>query len=388
MKTSDPKHSALSYALLIYIVIVVILITLIPFDFRIPEKIHIFWSTNFLDFITNIMLFLPVGFLFSLSRRKNKDLFCIDGLVFGIFLSLAIESAQAFVPGRYTSLIDIITNGIGAWVGAISFVVLKKSLKEDRAVRLLALELPLMNLAYFIIPLMWLNGLSMGKEFLRLWLMLLLGLFGGGVLSSIYIYRLKGARALGPNKLSCFTIGWFYIGAIQMLTRYPLRIVIFGAIIGAVSQILARLPIAGSKDERRFELPTLKRLLPLYVIYLLLVAAWPTTVPLNQWQAIIHFQELTFDERIVFTFRFIELIAAFTLLGYLIAEMRGRKNESSGKTLAWTVLAALSTSVIIAVLEGFSSLVAVNILETGIITAASLYGAVIYRLQLAAIQRL
>jgi hypothetical protein len=33
-----------------------------------------------------------------------------------------------------------------------------------------------------------------------------------------------------------------------------------------------------------------------------------------------------------FTFRFIELIAAFTLFGYMIAEMRGRKKESRSTT--------------------------------------------------------
>jgi len=46
------------------------------------------------------------------------------------------------------------------------------------------------------------------------------------------------------------------------------------------------------------------------------VAVWPTTLPFQDWQFKINFQELVFNERIVFTFRFIELIAAFTLFGY------------------------------------------------------------------------
>ena len=162
--------------------------------------------------------------------------------------------------------------------------------------------------------------------------------------------------------------------------------IIFGAVLGAVSQLLARVLKAGERAERRFELPTLKRLLPLYLIYLLLVAAWPTTVPLNEWQVFIDFQEFTSRERIVFIFRFVELIAAFTLLGYMIAQMRGRKNESGAKTLAWILLGALCASAITAVLKGPPPLIAATVFQTVGMTAACLYGAVIYRLQLAAIR--
>jgi hypothetical protein len=208
------------------------------------------------------------------------------------------------------------------------------------------------------------------------------------VISSIYIFRFKDSGALSPNKLSCFTMGWFFIGAIPVLINFPIQIIIFGAIIGIVSQILARLSKRRDKDERRFELPTLKRLLPLYTIYLLLLAVWPTTIPLNEWQYNISFQELAFDDRIVFTFRFIEFIAAFTLFGYMIAEIRGRKDDSLGKTLGWIFFITLSASVIIVILRGLSPLITFDPIEIIIITAASIYGGVIYRLQLVAIQRL
>ena len=82
------------------------------------------------------------------------------------------------------------------------------------------------------------------------------------------------------------------------------------------------------KKDRRFELLTLKMVLPIYFVYLFFLIFWPTTLPIGEWQARIDFQGLTLHERIVFIFRFIEFIAAFTLFGYMIAEMRGRKNES------------------------------------------------------------
>jgi glycopeptide antibiotics resistance protein len=388
MRTFDQEQSTFGFALLLYIVIVVVLITLIPFEFRIPDKIQFTWATYTEDFFANIILFLPVGFIFKLSRRTNQDRFCIHALIFGTLLSVTIEFAQLFVPGRYTSIIDVITNGSGAWLGGLIFVFLKRTLKEERAGHLPTLELPLMNLVYLLIPLMWLTGLSAGQEVLRWWLMVLLGLFGGGVLFSIYFFHLRDGGSVGPNKLSCFAMGWFFIGALPMLTRYPLRVAVFGAVLGAVFKLLARVLKAGERTERRFELPALKRLFPLYLIYLLLVAAWPTTVPLNEWQVFIDFKALTFGERIVFTFRFIELIAAFTILGYMIAEMRGRKNESAGKTFAWVLITALVASVIIIMLKGLPALISISLIETGLISAASLFGAVIYRLQLSSIRNL
>jgi glycopeptide antibiotics resistance protein len=388
MMLNDRPNSTFGYALLSYIVIVVVLITLIPFEFRIPDKIQFSWGTNAEDFFANIILFLPVGFIFRLSRRANQDRFCINAFIFGTLLSVAIELAQLFVHGRYTSIIDVITNGSGAWLGGLIFALLEKTLKESRTGRLPALELPLMNLVYLLIPLMWLTGLSAGQEVLRGWLMVLLGLFGGGVLFSIYFHRLRDGENVGSNKLSCFAMGWFFIGALPMLTRYPLQVIFFGAVLGAVFQLLARVLKAGQRTERRFELPTLKRLLPLYLIYLLLVAAWPTTVPLNEWQVVIDFQELTSRERIVITFRFIELIAAFTLLGYMIAQMRGRKNEAAAQTFAWVLATALVASVVITILKGLPALILFSLIETGLISAASLSGAVIYRLQLSAIRRL
>ena len=73
MEVTNQKQFVLSYALLMYMVGVVLLITLIPFHFHIPQRILISWASDFNDSITNIFLFLPLGFLFRLSRRNHKD---------------------------------------------------------------------------------------------------------------------------------------------------------------------------------------------------------------------------------------------------------------------------------------------------------------------------
>jgi glycopeptide antibiotics resistance protein len=388
VKTQKKYQSTLNYALLIYMGIIVLLITLIPFDFHIPEQFKITWSTNFADLITNIFLFIPIGFFFKLSRGNTRGTLCLAPLLFGLILSTAIEFTQAFIPGRYTQVIDVVTNGLGAWLGGMIFVFLGSQLKGGHAGRLFAMELPLMRLIYLLIPLMWLNGLATGEEEARLWLLLLLGLIGAGVMCSVYINRFKHAGTIGYTKLSVFTFCWFVLSSLPVLINFPLTIVFFGIAILLVVQIFARLVNAGNTRENRFEIPTIKKLLPIYTIYLLLLAVWPTTITAGEWRHNIIFQELVFEERIVFTFRFVELIAAFTLLGYMIAEMRGRKNEAVEKTLGWTFFIAAGSAIFIEIIKTYPALNNLNVLSIIIIVSASIYGAVIFRLQLSAIERL
>jgi len=388
MEGTNQKQLALSNALLMYMVGVVLLITLIPFQFHIPQKIPSIWEINLNDSITNVFLFLPLGFLFELSRRRHKDTLCVKALGFGILVSVVIEITQVFLLGRYTSVIDVMTNGAGAWVGALIFTLIKRNVNQTRIAGVFALELPLMNLVYLLIPLIWLNGLSAGHEGSRVWLLVVLGLFGAIVLSSVYIHRLRYVERLSSSKLTFLAMGWFFVAALPALAHFPLQSILCGIGVGIIVRLLTAFQKKTIQADLRFVLPTLKRLLPLYIFYLLLLALWPTTVAFGEWQRTVHLQELMFDERIVFIFRFVEYIAAFTLLGYIVAEMRGRKQESVTKILVWIVVLSLSCVIGIVFLKGHTPFSLLTIVEVALITGASLYGGIIYRLQLAAIQRI
>lgn len=265
----------------------------------------------------------------------------------------------------------MLTNGLGAWVGAMVLVYLIGRSKENHTIRLFALELPLMNLAYLLIPLMWLNGLSIGGEAARLWLLLLLGLFGCGVLASIYAHRLKQDGTLTLNKLSFFAANWFMVASLPALINFPVDAISFAIINGILVQMPARIPLRKKRGEKRFELPTLKMLLPLYAIYLILLAVWPTTALLQDWQSKIYFRELAYNERIVFIFHFIEMIGAFTLLGYMIAEMRGREKESFTAALAWIFLIVLGCSVAFETARSYPLLLGLDFLEILFMTGAA-----------------
>lgn len=73
------------------------------------------------DLIRNILGFVPFGFAvcgyFSLGGRKPQAL--LMAVVLGAITSLAIEVAQAFIPQRESGLTDVLTNTLGAALGAL-----------------------------------------------------------------------------------------------------------------------------------------------------------------------------------------------------------------------------------------------------------------------------
>jgi hypothetical protein len=64
----------------------------------------------------------------------------------------------------------------------------------------------------------------------------------------------------------------------------------------------------GKFSGEEHELPTLKKFFPLYGLYLLLLSAWPTTLPLAEWPNALDYGRLTEVQRIVFASRFIEVM--------------------------------------------------------------------------------
>ena len=66
------------------------------------------------DVVVNVMLFLPLGIV--LGRLGWRPLVAFG---MGLALSGAIEFAQQFIPGRASTLRDVLMNGLGAGVGSL-----------------------------------------------------------------------------------------------------------------------------------------------------------------------------------------------------------------------------------------------------------------------------
>jgi glycopeptide antibiotics resistance protein len=94
------------------------------------------WITyNGLEFTANVFMFLPIGlFLVLLFGRSLWWL----AMSLGFGLTVAIETAQIFLPGRVSDPRDIVANTCGAVIGVIVGLILtarKAREIRDRAER-------------------------------------------------------------------------------------------------------------------------------------------------------------------------------------------------------------------------------------------------------------
>jgi len=72
------------------------------------------------DWSLNVSLFVPLGVLGrrSLLHAGVAPLPALLAVVGGsLALSLTMETLQHFIPGRYSSLVDVLMNGAGATIG-------------------------------------------------------------------------------------------------------------------------------------------------------------------------------------------------------------------------------------------------------------------------------
>lgn len=108
-----------------------------PYD-RMPPKAAFIEGYRFIrfeptcarDVLGNVMMFVPVGVIFwatAASRIRVAWATAVAVAAAGI-LSLAIEWAQVFIPGRYPSAIDICTNMFGSLIGATIVNILTRIL--------------------------------------------------------------------------------------------------------------------------------------------------------------------------------------------------------------------------------------------------------------------
>ena len=381
--------SLLRFALFAYLLSLIVMITLLPFRFQWPTRARILWRADLFDVVTNISLFLPLGFFYRLVRQEQPDRWGLRTLGFGAVLSIGIELGQLFLRGRYSSAVDVLSNSLGAWGGAMLYNQIRRRLRE-RLVGQLSLELPLMHLFYLLVPLLWLNVLAAGRDEARLWLAPLLGLCGSSILATIWQYRLRPAGVWSMSTLALGVTGWFLIGVMPGFPQQPEFLLLCSVGVGLAVPLLVTVPgLPGmGEGERRFELLTLRRVGPLYAVYVILLLLWPWPWTPQPWRASLGFAEIANRPGVIPTLRILEGMAAFTLLGYMLAELRGRHEEPLHQTLQWLLVWSMLGAGGIELVRGFHPRHVASLSHYIVLTSAALYGGVIYRLQLATVQRL
>jgi VanZ family protein len=380
------RHS-LSFALLIYLMSIIVLVTLLPFRFAWPDRLQIIFLDNIFDVIANVGLFLPLGFLYRLHQARQDDRCCLRPLCFGLLTSLSIEMIQLLMPGRYSSPVDILVNGSGVWIGAMLYHRTQHRLYRHM-VKQLVLEIPLMHLFYLLLPLLWLNSATIDTDVSRLWLLPLVGLCGAIALTASWVRRLQPSSGWPPSMLMLTVVLWFAVGVLPAWPKHPGFLLLCGIGLLLTTHLLRRLPWAGHENERRFETHALSRIWPFYMTYLILLMLCPWPWRPQAWRASVGFATLIDIPGVIPTLRVVTEMAAFTLFGYMGAESRGRQNETLRRTAWWLLAYSLLVAGGLEGLRGFHPQHSASLAHVTLATAITLYGGIIYRLQLTSVQRL
>jgi hypothetical protein len=80
------------------------------------------------DILINIFGFIPLSLCFAIviaQGRLHPWMQCITALAFCFLFSLAIEAAQAYLPSRDSSLLDLLCNTFGGGLTAAAFITWK-----------------------------------------------------------------------------------------------------------------------------------------------------------------------------------------------------------------------------------------------------------------------
>lgn len=386
-------HSAdtgarLTFAVLAYVALMTAVVTLLPFEFAMPTQPRVVLFGGLIDVLANVALFVPLGFLYAVARQDD-DVPPTRILLVALAASGAIESVQLFEVTRYASVSDVLANGAGAFVGAVAQRRLARRIAMDaRTVGRLSLELPLMGLVYLLIPLLWLDGLAGVDSATPLWPLLALGLFGASLLAAAQRHHFGPNQLLSRELMAGAACAWFLLGAFPGLApRASMVLFVMLAAIGAF--VWARsVDRSGAKSiNRRFESKALAEAAPFYAAYLLLLVAPVVGFGSSPWRGALGFAAIQSEWGAGTVLHLIETVAAFTLLGYMLAEFRGRREARFRQSVvhvgAWSAAAALVAQVLEGFRDGGASAAA-----WGMLVAAAIYGAWLYHLQRAHVRRL
>jgi hypothetical protein len=358
-----------------YLTVVVVVITLAPFRFARPPHFEASlvvtdggWAT---DLVLNVVLFLPLGLLWQRMTGTSAGAALRRGLLAGA----VIETAQLFLAPRYSTLSDVVANGLGAWLGAMLSLALARRMASSTLVTRLWLDQPLMGLVALLLPLMWLVGLGSTSDASRLWLLMPLGAAAALAITAVATVTRPSAAIGAIIRLSLGAALLWVMVAVVPATRVSLAAsaIAVGVTVGAaaVGGLLWR---AALQRERRLEPQVVRALLPL-----LLVVLWGMTQSGGSL-ALDGGGEVAREGLL----RVLAEVAAFTLLGYLVAEGRGRRHEPLQRMMAWPALTALA----VAFLVGTAHSGWLAPLRVAAVLASSAFGAVLYDAQRAHIMSL
>lgn len=307
----SPTGRRLGLLLLGYLGVVVAVIVFAPFQFTAPSTERVLLTPSgaeaMRDVLLNVALFVPLGFLLERTARGRLRVWQVVGI--GMAISLGIEVTQLFLPVRWTTATDVLANATGAASGAATSTILRRRLgaSESLAGRLF-LDLPLLGICWLLMPMLWVSALQ-GP------LVPLLCLMAAGGFAIAGAGRSNAARERLPaGVLWPLVLGWSVTATLPGIVAKPSWML--AGIMTAFAACLMgdALWRDGHGSDRRVEpravAAVVLALLPWFVIRGLLDPFANNGM---------HIREAILE--------WLALACGFTLLGYALAEWRGRSSR-------------------------------------------------------------
>lgn len=369
LKTTNARLFA---ALFGYITLIILLLTLNPFYFAFPIHIAFHWDSSWGNLISNILLFFPIGFLYRLTTKRS------GALLLGAGMSLTIEIMQIFIPARTPSIVDILANTLGAGLGAyLSDLFSRRMVITPGIVNQLRLETPLMGTIYLLVPLLWIDTLAWIESPYHWVLTLLIGIGGAIIFSDLFRHWWSTIDGRTVIYSSLATGLWFFIGV------GPNLIYSSGLIgIGLLAMFLCAIFTGFRRrvKDRRFEQNTLKRFLPIFAIYILFLTMWFPFSTFGRWHILVGFTEHSTETSMQSLYPRLEFLVASTILGYILAERRGRLELSIVQDIPHLFVTVTGVVLLLEFLSGFQSGRGASVIRLILTIVSALFGGIIYHL--------
>ncbi|MHB1328756.1 MAG: VanZ family protein [Gemmatimonadales bacterium] len=368
--TIDRTQSLLGSALTWYLVVVIVVVTLVPFGFEPATGFRLVGFATVADLVQNIALFVPLGFVVAFSGRWRP-------VLVGAGLSLSVELLQQLLPARSPSLVDLATNSLGAWVGGLIYQTIRRVLVRRSRVGVLALDLPLMGLVYLTIPLLWLSGLGYEGDPIRRWLLALVGLGVAVILASVARHHLV-PRGVPKATVALFGGLLFAVGLAPGWFREPAFLVGCSLLVALTVLLLGEYLTRAESEGRRYEVPTVRRALGPFGVYLICVALWPVVDIGASWQGGILPSRPVRELGNAGILQLLELMAACSVIGYAAAEILSRAADRAPVGRAGTIAASAATGALLVGLRGFYPGHGASLIEALLLGFAVWIGALLF----------
>ncbi len=358
-------HSARTFlaALTLLVIGATLVFTLSPFDFSWPSTARFRWQTNFSDASSNVILFIPLGFLLRLLREESPPRLFLPELALAAGLSFLIEFAQLYLASRHSQYSDVLCNAAGAWLGAwlAHLTGARLSPTSDSGPSACASS-PLYGLI-LATPVLWLYGFDQDLRNHLFIPSMLLALAGCIAISAFTTCLVQERRDITPAAASLFTMGWVLTAFFPFLRSHAVAVLWSALLLGLFSYLFTR---HLARRERPIRIG--QWLVPLVLLHLAATLPFQADAIHTTWHWNLNLVPLLERDHGV---HLVGQMMLFLLLGYF----RGAAGEPPGrKLLLRGITASLLPLTLLLLVGGFLSHSPFSLVELPLLSFSLAYG--------------